>query len=142
MKLKPGYRTSEFWFTLVSFIFSGLYLTGLISENDQKEELITIVSHAVESCILIGGQLIILYKYVNGRTKIKEKLEEKELENERRNNDPATTKPRRKSSSTTTKSRSNNSRSRKSNSKRKKQPTTSKKSSSKRSVEDTATSDS
>lgn len=142
MKLKPGYRTSEFWFTLVSFIFSGLYLTGLISENDQKEELITIVSHAVESCILIGGQLIILYRYVNGRAKIKEKLEEKELENERRNNDTPTTKSRRKSSSTTTKSRSNNSRSRKSNPKRKKQPSRSKKSSSKRSVEDSTTSDS
>ena len=37
--VKPGYRTSEFWFTLVSFIFSGLYLTGIIHDNDQKEEL-------------------------------------------------------------------------------------------------------
>jgi len=24
--IKPGYRTSEFWFTLVSFIFSGFIL--------------------------------------------------------------------------------------------------------------------
>jgi hypothetical protein len=120
MKLKPGYRTSEFWFTVVSFIFSGLYLTGLITENDQKEELITIVSHAVESCILIGGQLIILYKYVNGRTKIKQQFEEKEIENERDQNSNATIE-----------SRPNKSRSRPSNTKRKKQPSRSKKTSNK-----------
>lgn len=74
MKLgyKPGYRTSEFWFTLVSFIFSGLYLTGLINDNGQKEDLIRDVSHGVESCILIGGQLLILYKYIKGRTNVKQ----------------------------------------------------------------------
>lgn len=125
--MKPGYKTSEFWFTLVSFIFSGLYLTGLITENEHKEELITTVSHAVESCILIGGQLVILYKYVNGRTKIKEKFEEKELTNER---DQPRDESRSEGSSTTTKSRSNKARSRKPNSKRTKQSTRSKKSSS------------
>lgn len=68
---KPGYKTSEFWFTLVSFIFSGLFLLGVIGENSQKEELISNVSHAVESCILIGGQLLILYKYIKGRSNVK-----------------------------------------------------------------------
>lgn len=125
--IKPGYRTSEFWFTLVSFLFSGLYLTGLITENDQKEELITTVSHAVESCILIGGQLIILYKYVNGRTKIKEKFEEKETNNGR---DETRNESRSESNTTTTKPRSNKTRSRKTNPKRTKQSTRSKKSSS------------
>lgn len=73
--LKPGYRTTEFWFTLVSFIFSGLFLAGVITDNQYKEELIQNVSHAVESCILIGGQLLIVYKYVNGRSQLKkEKL--------------------------------------------------------------------
>ena len=120
MTLKPGYKTSEFWFTLVSFIFSGLYLTGLISENDQKEELITIVTHAVESCILIGGQLIVLYNYVNGRTKIKQQFETKEVEYERS-----------QSSNAPAKSRPNKGRSRKSNTKRQKQPSNSKKTSSK-----------
>jgi len=38
MKIKAGYRTSEFWFTLVSFIFSGLYLTGILTENDQETQ--------------------------------------------------------------------------------------------------------
>lgn len=71
MMVKSGYRTSEFWFTLVSFLFSGLYLAGILKENDQKEQLIEIVSHAVESVILIGGQIIILSKYIKGRTEIK-----------------------------------------------------------------------
>ena len=70
--VKPGYRTSEFWFTLVSFVFSGLYLVGVIGDMQQKDELIANVSHAVESCILIGGQAIVLYKYIKGRTQIKE----------------------------------------------------------------------
>ena len=69
--IKPGYRTSEFWFTFVSFIFSGLYLVGIIGESSQKEDLIRDVSHGVESAILIGGQLAILWKYVNSRKEIK-----------------------------------------------------------------------
>jgi hypothetical protein len=72
LRVKPGYRTSEFWFTMVSFIFSGLYLLGLIGDNGQKEDLIRDVSHGVESIILIGGQLIILWKYINSRKEIKQ----------------------------------------------------------------------
>jgi hypothetical protein len=74
--IKPGYRTSEFWFTVVSFIFSGLYLIGIIGDNSQKEDLIRDVSHGVESIILIGGQLAILYKYINSRKEIKNTWEE------------------------------------------------------------------
>lgn len=70
--IKPGYKTSEFWFTLVSFIFSGLYLVGLFGEDaQQKEDLIRDVSHGVESVILISGQLALLWKYVNSRKEIK-----------------------------------------------------------------------
>lgn len=70
--IKPGYKTSEFWFTVVSFIFSGFYLLGIISDHGHKEDLIRDVSHGVESVILIGGQLAILYKYINSRRQIKE----------------------------------------------------------------------
>jgi len=68
---KPGYRTSEFWFTLVSFIFSALFLIGVIKEDQTKEELISIVSHGVESIILIGGQVLIFYRYIKSRDKYK-----------------------------------------------------------------------
>jgi len=80
MKIKAGYRTSEFWFTFVSFIFSGLFLLGIIGDYSHKEELIRDVSHAVESVILIGGQLFVLYRYVKGRNEIKKIVEEEELE--------------------------------------------------------------
>lgn len=82
--IKPSYKTSEFWFTLVSFIFSGLFLLGIISDHDSKEELISTVSHAVESCILIGGQIAIFSKYVQSRKQQKiehEKTKQKEQEN-------------------------------------------------------------
>lgn len=71
--IKPGYKTSEFWFTLVSFLFSGLYLIGLFGEDvQQKDDLIRDVSHGVESIILIGGQIALLMRYLNGRKSIKE----------------------------------------------------------------------
>ena len=79
--MKPGYKTSEFWFTAVTFIFSGLYLTGIISYHDHKEELISNVSHAVESVILIGGQGVILYKYLRSR-KVEKVEHEKTLQKE------------------------------------------------------------
>ena len=95
--IKPGYRTSEFWFTVVSFLFSGLYLLGLIGDNSQKEDLIRDVSHGVESMILIGGQLAILWKYINSRKEIKntwsktatetEKLEADKVNHRRKNNE-------------------------------------------------------
>jgi hypothetical protein len=127
-KYKPGYRTSEFWFTLVSFIFSGLYLTGLITENDQKEELITIVSHAVESCILIGGQAFVFYKYISARQAVKQ-IEPTESPTipikEEINDEP---------------SRNNTNRNRKNNNRNKSSDTKRKRSSTKRSVENSTTS--
>jgi hypothetical protein len=70
--VKPGYRTSEFWFTVVSFVFSGLYLVGLLDDNAQKEDLIQETSRGLEATILIIGQLTVLFKYINGRTKLKQ----------------------------------------------------------------------
>jgi hypothetical protein len=69
--IKPGYKTSEFWFTMVSFIFSGLYLCGLLDSNNQKEDLIQETSKGLEATILIIGQLTVLFKYVKGRTDLK-----------------------------------------------------------------------
>jgi hypothetical protein len=69
--IKPGYKTSEFWFTLVSFLFSGLYLLGLLENNGQKEDLIQETSRGLEALILIAGQLTVLFRYIKGRTEIK-----------------------------------------------------------------------
>jgi hypothetical protein len=95
MKVKAGYRTSEFWFTLVSFVFSGLFLIGIIGDYSQKEELIRDISHGVESVILISGQLFVLYRYVKGRNEIKKIVEEEELEKIKHS--PRTSAPKRPS---------------------------------------------
>ena len=79
--MKPNYRTSEFWFTLVSFIISGLFLTGMITDSDTKDELIDVITHSVESCILISGQLTILYRYINNRKEEKVEYERTKRQN-------------------------------------------------------------
>jgi competence ComEA-like helix-hairpin-helix protein len=82
--MRPNYKTSEFWFTVVTFIFSGLFLLGVLTDYDQKEELIGDVAHGVESVFLIGGQLAVLYKYINSRKTEKveyQRRKRKEAEN-------------------------------------------------------------
>lgn len=107
--MKPGYKTSEFWFTLVSFIFSGFYLLGIIGENQQKEELITIVSHAVESVILISGQFFIFARYLRGRTEVKKIVETEKLEELKKQPQPKSRKKTNvKKRTNTSSSRSNN----------------------------------
>lgn len=69
--IKPGWKTSEFWMTAVSFLFSGLYLVGLLDDNNQKEDLIAESSRGIEAVILIIGQLTVLFKYIKGRTEVK-----------------------------------------------------------------------
>ena len=69
MTYKPGYRTSEFWFTLVSFLISGLFLFGIITDENTKDELIGVITHGVESIILIVGQFGIFYRYLSNRNK-------------------------------------------------------------------------
>lgn len=105
--IKPGYKTSEFWFTLVSFIFSGLYLIGIFGEDaQQKEDLIRDISHGVESVILIGGQLAILWKYVNSRKEIKQTWWNTASEEERSSvSTKPSPRPAKKKISSTTKKR-------------------------------------
>lgn len=69
--VKPGYKTSEFWFTVVTFMFSGLYLSGIITDATQKDDLIQETSHGLEALILIIGQLTVLFRYIKGRTELK-----------------------------------------------------------------------
>jgi hypothetical protein len=91
--VKPGYRTSEFWFTLVTFLFSGLYLSGIITDSTQKDDLIQETSKGLEATILIIGQLTVLFKYIKGRTELKKTwwdtaTEEERKAANRKNNQP------------------------------------------------------
>lgn len=91
--IKPGYRTSEFWFTLVSFVFSGLFLLGILDDNSQKEDLIQETSRGLEATILIIGQLTVLYKYVKGRTDLKKSWWDTASEEERKEANEKNSKP-------------------------------------------------
>jgi hypothetical protein len=85
--MKKSYQTSEFWFTLVSFLISGLFLFGVITEPDTKDDLINAVTHGVESVILLGGQFMVLSRYLNKRKEQKveyEKRRAKEQDNQRK----------------------------------------------------------
>ena len=85
--MKKSYQTSEFWFTLVSFLISGLFLVGVITEPDTKDDLINAVTHGVESVILLGGQFMVLSRYLNKRKEQKieyEKRKAKEQDNQRK----------------------------------------------------------
>jgi tRNA G10 N-methylase Trm11 len=108
--IKPGYRTSEFWFTLVSFLFSGAFLLGIISDNSQKEDLIAETSRGLEALILITGQLAVLFRYIKGRNEIKKIW----WSNNSNNEDKVKTKE-----TTNVKQRVNKTRSRKTNTKHK-----------------------
>ena len=104
--VKPGYRTSEFWFTVVSFIFSGLYLVGIIGENSQKEDLIQETTRGLEATILVIGQLTVLFKYINGRTDLKKTwwntaTPQERKEANKKNNKPATVRKKRKTNGNT-----------------------------------------
>lgn len=80
---KKSYQTSEFWFTMVSFVVSGLFLFGVISEPDTKDDLIDTFTHVTESVILLGGQAMVLSRYIKKRKEEKieyEKTRRKEQE--------------------------------------------------------------
>lgn len=123
MKHRSGYKSSEFWFTLVSFLFSGLYLIGIIGDSSYKDDLIRDVSHAVESIILIVGQVVIVYNYIGSRKKVKEaelhaiEVVEKPIRKPRtpKKNENKNESTSRKPTSSTNKSRSSSSRSGKTN---------------------------
>ena len=105
--VKPGYRTSEFWFTLVSFLFSGLYLSGIITDVTQKDDLIQETSHGLEALILIIGQLTVLFKYIKGRTELKKiwwdtaSEEERQVVNKKNATPTIKKKPRKKKNANT-----------------------------------------
>lgn len=85
--MKKSYQTSEFWFTIVSFVISGLFIIGVITEPNTKDDLISVGTHVVESIILLGGQFMVFSRYLNKRKieKIEyEKTKQKEQDNLRK----------------------------------------------------------
>lgn len=72
---KAGWRTTEFWLTLGTFLVSGFVLTGVIAQGNQ-DTIGQIVTHAITSVGLVAGQAAIVYKYISGRNKKKAAVKE------------------------------------------------------------------
>lgn len=106
--IKPGWKSSEFWLTVVSFVFSGLYLVGLLDDNNQKEDLIAESSRGVEAVILIIGQLTVLFKYIKGRTEVKKTWWSTATESERKEANRRNAPKKRKKPITRTSKKANN----------------------------------
>jgi hypothetical protein len=70
--VKPGFKTSEFWLTLGTFIVSGLVLTGVISQ-DNNDQTGALVSHVITSVCMILAQAGVVYKYISSRHEAKHK---------------------------------------------------------------------
>lgn len=81
MKLKPNYKTSEFWFTLATVLVSVLYMIGVM-DSDQKDDIIRNTSDGLEAVFLLGGQALVLYKYISERSEQKKTQADIELAKE------------------------------------------------------------
>lgn len=68
--LKSGYKSTEWWLTLGTFISCGLVLAGVISK-DNGDTTGAILQHVILSVSLVAGQVAVVYKYVSGRQKEK-----------------------------------------------------------------------
>lgn len=69
--MKPGWKTTEFWLTLLAQVLPILVITGLLTaeEIETLNQAIVEVSKAV-SALLIA--LVPLWKYIESRTRVKE----------------------------------------------------------------------
>ncbi len=97
----PHYKSGGFWFTLGTFVVSGLVLTGVLSP-DEENKMTAVTHHVIQSISLIGT-VGASYWYGKNREKKLEKKEEEpdtklpeKPKNERRKPRTRSTKPVRK----------------------------------------------
>jgi len=89
----PRYKQTGFWFTLGTFIVSGLVLTNVISPTDENQ-VGAVVNHVIQSVSLVASLAsgLKLYKY-------KEQAKEEKQEEKEKPVPKRTTKPKRKTNS-------------------------------------------
>jgi hypothetical protein len=68
--IKPGWKTTEFWLTLVTQIVSILAVLGLVSFGDAKE-LGDAITKAVGAVFVLVTNGAILWKYIQSRLSTK-----------------------------------------------------------------------
>lgn len=68
--IRPGWKTTDWWITLATFVVTGLVLTGVVSQ-DSSGDTINVISHTVESVGMILAQWGIISKYLSNRHSLK-----------------------------------------------------------------------
>jgi len=68
--IKPGYKTTEWWVTLGTFLVAGFVLTGVISQ-DKQDTLSQIMTHAILSVGSVGAVATSAWKYIKSRNEQK-----------------------------------------------------------------------
>jgi len=64
--MKPGFKTSEFWLTVIAQLLGVLALTGVVTP-EQVTEFNKLAVQVIGGCI----QLVTLVAYIMGRSKVK-----------------------------------------------------------------------
>src|SRR5262249_43827694 len=67
--LKPGYQTTEFWSTLVGQVLGMLTVLGIVHASDAGA-----LGQALSAGIIAFTNLIVVWKYIAGRTDLKKDL--------------------------------------------------------------------
>jgi hypothetical protein len=71
--MKPGYRSSEFWITVVGQCLALLALTGAINVGD-KDKLETALANAITAGFTLIGSAAVVIRYISSRTELKGRL--------------------------------------------------------------------
>lgn len=65
-EIKSGYKTTEFWLTVGTFITSGLFLLGVIGP-DTRDSLTGTSHQTVETISMVIAQSAVLVRYISAR---------------------------------------------------------------------------
>lgn len=70
--VKAGWKTTEFWLTLIGTVLGVLVALGVISAQDMQT-LEGAATSAVTGLGTVAGGVLLIWQYIRGRTAVKEK---------------------------------------------------------------------
>lgn len=68
--MKPGWKTTEFWMTLLTQLVGLLVILGVISTQD-RASIEGALSSAITAVVTLIAQVSVLWKYIQDRTQLK-----------------------------------------------------------------------
>lgn len=68
--MKPGYKTTEFWLTVISQVVSLLVVLDVIQASD-AQLFHEAASNALVAAIVVVGNALVIIGYIKSRTELK-----------------------------------------------------------------------